>query len=345
MAAVSLALALVAAGCTSEPEEPQVAPTVTVPAVVVAAKAAPPQPVVPVVWPLTGQPTAEVAARPALAIKIENSSQSRPQTGLEHADIVWEEVVEGGITRFVAVYHSQVPAAVEPVRSVRPMDPAIVAPMRPILAYSGAQQQYIDAVGAAGIQSVIMDLGHAGFRRDRSRRAPHNVIGDPAAFWAQADGARAVPPPAQFAYGRAAGKSTAATVGGPGGRLDVTMSRAHRSLWEWDGTAYVRSEGSRASVSTSGARHAATNLVLLSVEVVNTPFRDPSGAPVPETQLIGSGEGVVAALGKSVPVLWSKAALDAPIVLTLADGTPVKLEQGNTWVELVPRGSGSWAIS
>lgn len=343
---VALALALGLGACASSPEPPGPAPTTTEESQVTAAKVAPPAPVVPLTWPLTGVVTSEVAARPALAVKIENSTVSRPQTGLEHADMVWEEVVEGGITRFVAVYHSQAPEVVEPVRSVRPMDPAIVAPLRGLLAYSGAQQPFIDAVNAAGIQSVIMDKGHAGFSRDRRRAAPHNVIGNMAAFWGQADGNRAVPPPAQFKYARAAGKGSAATAGTPANRLDVTLSRAQRTVWDWDAGAsvYVRSDGGSPAVSTAGVRLSATNVLLLSVEMVNTPFLDPSGAPVPETRLVASGTGVLATGGKSVPVNWSKASVGDLLVLTLGDGKPALLDPGNTWIELVPAGTGSWAI-
>ncbi|WP_402462153.1 DUF3048 domain-containing protein [Isoptericola aurantiacus] len=345
LASGAAALALVLAGCSAG--DPQPAPTTTVaPSVLAEAKGDPPDPDVPIVWPLTGEPTEKVAERPALAVKIENSPQARPQTGLEDADMVWEEVVEGGITRFVAVFHSTVPDAVEPVRSVRPMDPAIAAPLDGILAYSGAQQPFIQDVAAAGVQSVIMDAGDAGFHRDPGRFAPHDVVGDPQTFLDQADGERTVPPPAQFAFARSAARSTVVTDGKAAGSVDVVMSPAQTSGWDWDeesGT-WLRSEGSSESVSTSGARHAATNVVVLDVDVVDTSYRDASGAAVPETQLVASGSGLVASGGSVLEVEWSKESLQDPVVLT-AGGEPVELAPGNTWIELVPRGSGSWSTS
>ena len=90
--------------------------------------------------------------RPALAIKVENSGEARPQTGLDQADVVWEQVVEGGISRFVAVYQSQVPAEVGPIRSVRPMDPAIAAPLHGLIAFSGGQPQFVQDLKNAGLQ-------------------------------------------------------------------------------------------------------------------------------------------------------------------------------------------------
>lgn len=338
---VAVALAMWVAACGAPAEAP---PTATISASVSAARTSPPSPTVPPTWPLTGVGTDAVAARPALAIKVENSPGARPQVGLEQADIVWEEVVEGGITRFVAVYQSQVPAQVGPVRSVRPMDPGIVAPMHGILAYSGGQQPFVDAVAAAGVQSIVQDNGDGGFSRVTGRKAPHNVVGDPAAFWAKADGQRAVPPPAQFAYGRP-GAATATASGTPAGRIGVQMSPGSAPVWEWSpgAGAYLRSEGSKPAESAAGGRLQATNVVLLSVEMSNTAFKDPAGAPVPETKIVGAGQGVVASGGRSIAVTWSKAAVDAPVVLTEANG-PVRLEPGTTWIELVPQGSGGYTV-
>ena len=342
----ALALMLALAACSAH--EPD-AVTKTVPPDVSVSKSAPPKPAPqPVVWPLTGVATDKVVDRPALAIKIENSRDARPQTGLEYADMVWEEVVEGGITRFVAVFNSQIPAQVLPVRSARPMDPEIVAPLGGILAYSGAQPQFIDMINASGVQSVIMDRGDAGFTRDRSRRAPHNVLGDPQTFLAQAHGDRKSPPPAQFRFAEKVGKGTASSSGSAANHLNVVMSGIQRTVWDWDAPSgtYVRSDGATPSVSTTGARLASRNVLVLGVQMHNTQWRDPAGNPVPETNLNGTGNGFVASGGKYVPITWSKASTADLLVLKGADGKEVKLDPGNTWVELVPTNAGGgWAIS
>ncbi|CAM3729619.1 DUF3048 domain-containing protein [Isoptericola cucumis] len=335
-AACVAVVVLALTACTSGGDpEPTVTPS--------ADKSGPPAPDEVPAWPLTGVPSDDVAQRPALAVKVENAPEARPQTGLEAADIVWEEVVEGGITRFVAVYHSTIPDTVEPVRSVRPMDPAIVAPLDGILAYSGAQPPFIEAVEKSGTQSVIMDRGDAGFSRDPERSAPHNVIGDMHAFLDQADDERTAPPPAQFAYADEAGEGTAATDGKKAGTFDVELSPAQRSVWDWSGKqdAWLRSDGSTEAVSTSGDRLAAANVLALSADVVDTRYKDPSGAPVPETKLVGSGKGVLASGGKVVAVEWSKKDVASPVELTRG-GEPVELDPGSTWVELVPKKSGSW---
>ncbi|WP_231503018.1 DUF3048 domain-containing protein [Blastococcus sp. URHD0036] len=282
--------------------------------------------------------------RPALAIKIENSIDARPQTGLNAADMVWEEVVEGGISRYVAVYHSTVPPVLGPVRSVRPMDPAIAAPLHGLFAFSGGQAPFVSATRAAGLQVLSADMGSAGFYRVNDRSAPHNTYVDPAALLAQADDAHRAPPPAQFVVGPA---PTALALGAPTGLLDLSLSRFAQPSWTWSAVdgAWLRSEGTTPAVEASdGAPLRAVNVVVLRVDVVNTAFTDPANNPVPETVMVGGGEALVATGGKTVAATWSKASVGEPVVLTLPDGAPVVLAAGSTWVELVPNRTGSVAV-
>ncbi|SNS89340.1 Protein of unknown function [Geodermatophilus pulveris] len=309
-----------------------------------AAEAAPasPPPPPPVRWPLTGVDSAGAdVARPALAVKVENSAAARPQTGLGAADVVWEEVVEGGISRYVAVYHSTLPPAVGPVRSVRPMDPAIAGPLRGLFAFSGGQKPFVEATGAAGLQ--VLKPGIDGFYRIPERVAPHNTYVDPAALVAQADPAHAAAPPAQFAVAAPGEQPTAVAAGTPAGLLDLRLSRVATPRWTWsapDG-AWLRAEGSTPAVGADGAVLRAANVVVLRVDVVDTRFVDSAGNPVPETVMVGGGEALVATGGKAVPATWRKASVGEPVVLTGADGQPVRLAEGSTWVELVPNGTGA----
>ena len=298
----------------------------------------------PVVWPLTGVEATAPVTGPALAVKIENSTAARPQTGLNAADLVWEQVVEGGISRFVAVYHSTVPAEIGPVRSVRPMDPGIAGPLHGLLAFSGGQGPFVDAVAAAGLQVVSHDAGAGGFYRT-GRAAPHNIYADPHALLGQADAAHQAPPPPQFVVATGT-QLPSALAGGPASVVDLQLSGIARPSWNWspsDGR-WVRYEGGTLALESDGAPLRAVNVVVLRVDVVSTPFTDAAGNHVPETVMVGSGEAWVATGGRAVAATWSKASVDAPVVLTGADGQPVRLAPGNTWIELVPKGSGSVAI-
>lgn len=306
----------------------------------------PPPPPPPVFWPLTGVESGPVPARPALSVKIENSIAARPQTGLNSADMVWEQVVEGGITRFVAVYHSTLPPQIGPIRSVRPMDAPTAAPLGGLFAFSGGQRPFVDAVAGAGLQPISQDAGAAGFFRLNTRYAPHNVYADPAAFLVQADPAHQAAPPPQFLVAGPGQQPSAAVAGTPATALNLKLSGVSYPTWTWDpaGLAWLRSEGSTPAVEADGARLRAANVVVLRVAVVNTPFTDPAGNPVPETQMVGSGEAVVATGGRTLPATWAKNSPGEPVTLTGADGQPVLLAPGNTWVELVPTSRGSVAV-
>ncbi|MEU2351344.1 DUF3048 domain-containing protein, partial [Modestobacter sp. NPDC013298] len=282
-------------GCSGDDEQPAAAPRTT--------SAAPtptptPPPPPPPTWPLTGltasSATGDVTERPALAIKVENSVDARPQTGLDAADVVWEQVVEGGITRFVAVYQSTLPPQIGPVRSVRPMDPAIAAPLHGLLAFSGGVPAYVQAARDAGLQVVSQDSGAAGFSRVSTRKAPHNVYADPTVLVGQADDAHKASPQPQFEFGQPP------TAGTPATRLDLTMSGVSHPRWTWNGQAWLRAEGQQPAVTADGRQLAATNVVVLRVDVVQTTARDPAGNPVPETQMVGSGAATVAVGGTTV---------------------------------------------
>lgn len=344
---VAVAAALGACGGGSTPVPAVSVPPVTVAPSVDPAKQAAPAPVVPARWPLTGVAAADVVVRPALAVKIENPAEVRPQTGLDQADMVWEEVVEGGITRFVAIFNSQVPAEVGPIRSVRPMDPAIVSPMHGIIAFSGGQPTFVAALSAAAVQTLSQDAGAAGFARSNVRAAPHNVFGTPTTFWNQANDSHKASPPEQFHFARTAAQATAVVSGTAATALTLQLSGGSHPGWSWNAadSTWLRSESGTPSTAASGARLAATNVIALRITLVDSGTVDPAGNPVPETKLVGSGDALVATGGRSIVATWTKTATASPLTLAAADGTDIKLAAGTTWIELVPNGSGSMSAS
>lgn len=126
-------------------------------------------------WPLTGLPREDKTSRPAVAVKVENVAQARPQSGLENADIVFEELVEGGLTRFNAVFHSNQPTEIGPVRSVRPTDIGIVKPFDALLVYSGGNPLVENRVAAEGIRGFNEDQAAGAAYRVNFNYMPHNL--------------------------------------------------------------------------------------------------------------------------------------------------------------------------
>ena len=276
------------------------------------------------------------AANPALAVKIDNHEAARPQIALDRADIVFEELVEGGLTRYVGVWQSDIPDAIGPVRSIRPMDPDIVTPFGGIVAYSGGQQIFVDMMKATPVINSVFDYDTTGlFSRSSDREAPHNVILKAAELVGR--NASVAPPVQQFAYAGDIASSTAAIDGTPTNQINARFSAARYPGWSWDtaSQAYLRSQEGAPDLDTTGARRGATNVLVLRVDI------DGTYGEVPKTVMIGSGEGWVSAGGKTVHATWSKAGQADPIRLTDDNGVTIRLAPGNSWIELVPNGTGS----
>ncbi|MDR2253814.1 MAG: DUF3048 domain-containing protein [Bifidobacteriaceae bacterium] len=335
---VAAAWAGVLVGCAG----PAVAPVITETAYRVDPKEPPPE--VPPTWPLTGE-VGGVTARAALAVKVENTAPARPQTGLEQADVIWEEMIEGGDTRFIAVYNSIVPDSVGPVRSVRPMDGPILGAVGGLLAFSGGQERFIAKARDAGLQ-VVMD-GAAGFFRSTTREIPYNLYLRPAEIWAQADISHRALPKGEFLFAASDFAATAVTSGTAVTRVTASFSGVSQPNWTWDEDSrlFLRSERSAASYSASGVRLSAANVVVLAAPVQDAGGTDSAGSPIPDTKIVGMGQGLVATGGKAIEVSWSKPSVSSPITLTTASGDTVRLAVGQTWVELIPAQGGAWEVA
>ena len=224
--AVALALTASAYGGGSEAATPK--RTTTTAAATTTTVAAP-------VAPLTGlaDPSGASLTRPALSVKVENTDAARPQAGIDQADVLYEEVVEGNITRFVAIFNSEVPGVIGPVRSVRAEDPDIVWPIGGIFAYSGGAPVNVDAINAAPVHAVDeSSAGDAMVRNESNqppRDAPHNLYGlGPRLFDLGGD---PKPPPPLFQY-----MANGAPAVGPQGVIDfhVNFTPPYDVTWTWD---------------------------------------------------------------------------------------------------------------
>lgn len=285
---------------------------------------------------LTGE-TIEAGSlsRPALAGKIDNHPSARPQVGLDEADIVFEELVEGGLTRYIAIWHSSLPAEIGPVRSVRPMDPEIVSPFGGIFAYSGGQVRFIQMMQEAPVYNAIHGQPDTEetFYRTSAKVAPHNVLVKAPELVDQHLNLPA--PERQFAYAPSVEESTAVVAGSPVTSMNPRFSGFSSPTWEWDGTqgTFLRFQTNGAADSaSSGNQIFATNVVVLQVgiDVVED---------IPTTRLVNQGKGWVATGGSILEINWFKATPESPIILTTDDGEEVRLGVGNTWIELIPNDS------
>src|SRR5687767_5565383 len=321
-------------------------PKATPPSTVAAPPAAPKQPAtIPAApttaaSPLTGLPMdISRSRRPVLVVKIDNAPMARPQIGLNQADVVFEEGVEGGITRFAALFHSEDSKPVGPVRSARTTDIRLISALRhPLFAYSGANATFQRYVHEAPLVDVGFDAHSDRYHRDSARPSPYNLFSETEKLFDLApDGA--VPPPALFAY-----RSPGVPPSGPDARA-VTHAKAWwqaskytEALWDWDETAkgWRRTQNGEAHVDAAGKQVTPANVVLQFVTYHDTGQVDSTGTAVPEADVVGEGDAWFLTGGMLIPCRWSNASDTDTTHYTDASGAPVKLTPGKTWVELVP---------
>lgn len=297
-----------------------------------------PKPPEPPRWPLTGldAPSAEAIMQRVVSVKIENSPESRPQTNLQLADVVYESVTEGGITRFNAIFHSNAPEEVGPVRSARLSDTFIVPQYHALFGFSGASPSVNAVINSAGIENLSEDAGVTRpFTRSRKRSAPHNLYGNVAEFRAEGErrGTPATLSITGLAFDRLAGAvEVAPTIT----QVTIPFSTANTVQWTYDQASktYLRVNNGRSFTDAlTGEQVSATNVVVMWAQH-KTASRDTVGSTTYEIVLAGNGRATVFRGGQRFDCTW-EATQDAPPVFKAEDGTQVRLAPGNTWMQVV----------
>jgi len=318
-------------------------------------------------WPLTGLPDAAAPTagnHPAITVKMDNSADARPQTGINEADIVYELLVEG-ITRFALVYHSDLPDPVGPVRSARSSDPDLVADLsKPLFVWSGGNPGVTAEIRAAQDRGVLTDASYniatAAYYRSNDRYAPHNLyVKLPQLLDMMAPAGQGAPAPI-FAYAKPSATSTTTTttttevagastttttaVGGPipvpaftidfqGAKVDYAWDPAAKGWrrYQIDGT-HNRAES--ATVDPAGVQVKPANVVIMFLDYGVSPADSRS----PMAISVGSGPAWVFTEGRITVGTWTRPTAADPATLTDAAGREILLTPGRTWVELPRKG-------
>lgn len=293
--------------------------------------------------PLTGEVIdPALLARKALVVKIDNHERARPQSGLGVADVVYEEMVEGKVTRFAAVFHST-DTDVGPVRSARTSDVAILAPLgRPLFAWSGANGGVRRQIRAADIIDVGYDAAPSAYRRVSGRPAPHNLYTSTAALFALQPPEEQGPPPAQFRFRDPEDPPPAGTPVEVV-RVDLGFPQGYRFDWHWDPDreGWGRVQLGTVHVDATGEVVKPTNVIIQFTPYRASGFVDSGGATSPEAVLVGEGDAWILTAGRLVEARWSRSEVHQPTTYRRADdGTEVALTPGRTWVVLAPPGTG-----
>lgn len=280
-------------------------------------------------------PTALAPLRggPVLAVKIDNTPSARPRIGLNQADVVYVEPVEGGLTRLLAVFSSHVPAEVGPVRSARESDVELLANYgRVALAYSGGSAYTVRVLAKGNQINLSNDASRVGFHRDSSRPAPYNVIGETKTLLARAGGS-ARPKDIGFRFGPASPGGVAATsvaARWPASRVTLAWNAGRKQ--------YLVTTDGKPDLGADTVQHDASTVVVQYVRTHMSGNRDVNGRPTPVVELTGSGKVTVLRGGRAWQGTWARRSATAPTTL-VSRGKPIALAPGGpVWVLLIAPG-------
>jgi hypothetical protein len=274
-----------------------------------------------------------VPDHPAVAVKVENLPAARPQYGLDAADLVYEEPVEAGITRFVAVFQCRNAARIEPVRSSRLVDSEILPQLgHPVFGFAGGIGPSVRAAEGSGALIVNDLTDPAPFSFDPARSAPHNLETSTAALLKAAHNPTGSPAPI-FTY------SAAPQAGTPALTIHLDFSPYSDVWWRLDPTTdrYKRYYGTSPAMLGDGTQIQAVNVVVEAVVVTPSPYiEDANGIPENYVGADGSGPAEVARDGVVIKGRWVHPSPAAPTRLVDAAGSSIPLAPGPTWIELLP---------
>jgi len=279
---------------------------------------------------------APVPQRPALAVKVDNYPDARPQSGLDKADVIFEEPVEGGITRYAAVFQCQDAPLVGPVRSARNIDIGILGQLgNPLEVHVGGIDPVIANLNASPIVNV--DLGSYGsiITNPVGRVAPYSTYSSTAQMWGTHP-TMTTPPQPLFTY------SAKAPAGTPVSSVNIDFSETSDVTWTYDPTTSQFQRFYNATTpdtQADGVQNAAANVVVQYVAISLGPWLENSeGGLEVQADLYpdASGPAQIFRNGVEITGTWHRSTLGSPTQFLNSAGTPIPLQPGQTWVELVP---------
>ena len=299
--------------------------------------------------PLTGEPLDDpsIMDRPALAVKIGTSSVGRPQTGINQADVLIEARVEG-ITRLMAVFHSQGANPLGPVRSARSSDPDILANFgQPIYGHSGANPGVLREISQSQINGKLYELRWDNLPDDywlvADRVRPWSLYTTTSAIWNAAPSRLEAPEPL-FEYRQAGEGLPSSAQAVPGVEIRYLGSVIAHFAWDdesggwarWqDGTPHVdlaRHPDGTPNPDVDPVQVAPANVVVLQTRYAAS--ASDSRSPEAITVDADGGVALVFTDGHLIRGQWTRPSASQPWLVTDGDGNPVRLTPGQTFIAL-----------
>ncbi len=325
-AAVAVTAGLALAACSSAPSTP----TPTVSAIATTETPTPTPTPTEQRSLLSGRPGAVDHA--VLAVKLDNTPLSNPWSGLKAADIIYLEQVEGGLSRYMAIYSSQYPKTVGPVRSARISDLELLRQYgRVAFAYSGVQSKMLPVLRKADLIDVSDDHGGLGYHRDLSRTAPDNLFGAPSVLLKRAvDPAQAVDVGFTFDDAVPAGGTPVTTVTAPFPATKVSFT------WDASTGRWLAAMNHRKAMATEGGQLGGTTVIIQYTTVTRSIYHDFLGNYTPLSRSVGSGTAVFLRDGQSWKGTWSRPSASGGTTWTV-DGQDFPMAAGQIWILLIDK--------
>jgi hypothetical protein len=272
-----------------------------------------------------------------LVVKIDDTVSARPQIGIDRADVVYIEQVEGGLTRLAAVFSSEIPTLIGPVRSARISDIDILAQYgRVVFAYSGAQGKMLPVIAAANLNDYgAQRQTPTIYTRDEARTSPTDMVlrADLLLEKVRSDGR-------EIAQSRSVGWNfgdapaggiaiTGAEINWPAASYELTWSAAEER--------WLISNNGVANMSASGTQHGPTTFVIQLVEILPSEYGDKFGGVTPFSKTVGSGTGYVLRDGKYFSATWTRPDELSGTTWRALDGSELAFARGQVWIALTEK--------
>ena len=272
-------------------------------------------------------------SKPVTAIMIENSPDARPHSGLKQAEVVYEAIAEGGITRFLTLFQQHKPQLIGPVRSLRMYYVDWLAPYQASVAHVGGSHASLQEIRNGKYRDIDQFFNGSSYWRANDRRPPHNVY----TSFEKLDALNAGKgyKSSQFtsfarADGKASDKPNAVSI-------DINFSSSwYNTHYDYDkaSNTYPRSIGGQASNDREEGRLAPS--VVIALHVNETTVMEDGWRQSIVTN--GTGTATVFQNGTAAEYTWRKNDRSSPLELIDAAGKPVALNRGQTWIAAVPIG-------
>ena len=274
---------------------------------------------------------------PILVVKIDDTRAAHPQAGLEDADVIYIEQVEGGLTRLAAVYSSKIPAVIGPVRSARISDIEILQQFgRVAFAYSGAQKKLLPVIAAANLENLgAQRQSREIYANDPMRNAPTAIM-----LQAQTLMQKVKEQQLPVAISKSVGWNFADTVDTGTAIASAKVSwpaNSYDAVWSAAEKRWLLSHSGVPNLAASGVHLGASTFVIQIVSITPSEYVDKFGGVTPFTATVGSGRGYILRDGKYISALWDRPTPDAGTTWRTVQGEEIAFAPGQIWIALTDK--------